>query len=476
MTNTIDFILTTAAYELISKVLNGKTLNFTRIAIGDGFSYDINAAKGYKTIVNEVLSLGITKIETISLTSIKVISTFRNIDLQKEFYYREIGLYAQDPDTGEEVLYAYGNRNDAAEYITPAGSKIVTKQLVFIIIVGDSVNVTFNADTDVFALQEDMVSVQANIEQLQTNLRTAETNVSTLQTDVDQAKKNISTLQTNLGTANTNITNLQTGLSQTNTSVFTLQTNLGTAHTDITNLQTGINQTNTNVSTLQTNLGKANTNITTLQTDLGQAESDIAALQTSLGETNSNIEKAQTDITTLKTDVGKANTNITTLQTDLGKANTNISTLQTDTGQAKTNITNLQTNMGTAQSNITTLQTNLGTVQTKLTTLEGKISNNSGLSMPSGRYDNLEINMMTEYYAPANGYYYLQCEATSTGYLGLLNMVTDIRDSRPAPTVGTMITAKLEVRKGDVVGIEGGLSYNPINQMFRFYYAEGEPN
>ena len=144
MKNTIDFILTTAASELISKVLSGKTLNFTRMAVGDGFSYDTTVAKGYKTLVNEVLSIDITKKETLSPSSVKITSAFKNTDAQKEFYYREVGLYAQDPNTGEEILYAYGNRNDAAELITPTGSNVVTKQLAFIISVGNSANVTFS--------------------------------------------------------------------------------------------------------------------------------------------------------------------------------------------------------------------------------------------------------------------------------------------------------------------------------------------
>ena len=162
MANTIDFILTNAASELISKVLSGKTLNFTRMAVGDGFSYDTAAAKDYTALVNEVLSIDITKSETLSASSVKITSAFKNTDTQKEFYYREVGLYAQDPDTGEEILYAYGNRNDAAELITPTGSSVVTKQLVFIISVGDSANVTFNVNADVYALQEDMLDVQEN--------------------------------------------------------------------------------------------------------------------------------------------------------------------------------------------------------------------------------------------------------------------------------------------------------------------------
>ncbi len=163
MTNSIDFILTTAANEIIFKVLSGKTLNFTRMAVGDGFSYDTTVAKDYTTIVNEVLSLDITKVETNSLSSVRVTSVFKNTDAEKEFYYREVGLYAQDPDTGKEILYAYGNRNDAAELITPTGSSVITKQLNFIISVGDSANVTFNVNAGVYALQEDMIKTQADI-------------------------------------------------------------------------------------------------------------------------------------------------------------------------------------------------------------------------------------------------------------------------------------------------------------------------
>lgn len=197
MTNSIDFILTNTAYELISKVLSGKTLNFTKMAVGDGFSYDTTAAKSYTALVNEVLSLDITKKETLSASSVKVTSAFKNTDAQKEFYYREVGLYAQDPDTGEEVLYAYGNRNDAAELITPSGSGVVTKQLVFIVAVGDSANVTFNVNVDVYALQEDMIEAQADINKIQTDLSTAQTNISSLQTGLNQANTNVIALQTN---------------------------------------------------------------------------------------------------------------------------------------------------------------------------------------------------------------------------------------------------------------------------------------
>ena len=195
MANTIDFILTNSASELISKVLSGKTLNFTRMAVGDGFSYDTTVAKGYTTLVNEMLSIDITKKETLTPSSVKVTSAFKNTDAQKEFYYREVGLYAQDPDTGNEVLYAYGNRNDAAELITPTGSNVITKQLAFIISVGNSANVTFNVNAGVYALQEDMLDVHANI-----------TNITTKITELNSTKAN----QSDLDVERARITNLAT--------------------------------------------------------------------------------------------------------------------------------------------------------------------------------------------------------------------------------------------------------------------------
>ena len=166
MANTIDFILTNAASKLISKVLSGKTINFTRMAVGDGFSYDTTAAKDYTALVNEVLSLDITKKETLTASSVRITSAFKNTDAQQEFYYREVGLFAEDPDTGEEVLYAYGNRNDAAELITPTGSSVITKQLSFIISVGKSANITFSVNADVYALQEDLTTLQTTLNDL----------------------------------------------------------------------------------------------------------------------------------------------------------------------------------------------------------------------------------------------------------------------------------------------------------------------
>lgn len=252
MANTINFILTNSAAALISKVLSGKTLNFTRMAVGDGFCYDTEVAKGYTKLVNEVLSLDITKKETQSPSSVRITSVLTNTDAQKEFYYREVGLYAQDPDTGEEVLYAYGNRNDAAEYITPAGSTIITKQLIFVIAVGDSANVTFNLNADVYATQEDTLEIQENIEQIQTNLEQVQANIQQNQADIQGVQTNLVGAQANIQQAQSDIQGIKTDLNGA-------QANIQQAQTNITTLQTDIEQTNTNITSLQ--MSKADINL-----------------------------------------------------------------------------------------------------------------------------------------------------------------------------------------------------------------------
>ncbi|MCM3632923.1 hypothetical protein [Paenibacillus camelliae] len=58
------------------------------------------------------------------------------------FYFREWGVFAQDPDLGE-ILYCYGNVGAGAEYIAAGGgSDAVEKQLDAITIIGNAANVS----------------------------------------------------------------------------------------------------------------------------------------------------------------------------------------------------------------------------------------------------------------------------------------------------------------------------------------------
>ncbi|NLT94878.1 MAG: hypothetical protein GXW85_04980 [Clostridia bacterium] len=138
-------ILTNKGRNLQAKAQTGIQLNFTRIGIGDGYLgtssiVDLNALK------HEIKSLDITKIKTLSDGKALLGTILSNQDIIEGFYFREIGVFAQDPDLGE-ILYCYGNSGDNAEYIPAGGGPdVVEKSIDIITIVGNAPNVTAKID------------------------------------------------------------------------------------------------------------------------------------------------------------------------------------------------------------------------------------------------------------------------------------------------------------------------------------------
>jgi hypothetical protein len=138
-------ILTNKGRNLQLKAQTGKPLNFTRIALGDGTLggtsiLDLNALR------NERKSLNITKLKVLGDGKVVVGGVFSNSDITTGFYWREIGLFAMDPDIGE-ILYSYGNSGSNAEFIPAGGgADIVEKTIDLITIVGNAANVSATID------------------------------------------------------------------------------------------------------------------------------------------------------------------------------------------------------------------------------------------------------------------------------------------------------------------------------------------
>lgn len=139
-------VITGAGRNLIAKATAGETIWFTRIVLGDG-EIDVD--------LNEVDSMSHGSIEVpINSTKMKDPSTavisgqYSTADLQDTFYFRELGVYAEDPDDGE-VLFSYGYA-DEPEQILPNGSATAFEEIVDVLIkFENSVNVSafITADT-----------------------------------------------------------------------------------------------------------------------------------------------------------------------------------------------------------------------------------------------------------------------------------------------------------------------------------------
>ncbi len=148
---------------LQAKATAGAQLQFTRLAVGDG-NIGGQAIDELTALVNEVKSIPITKIKVIPEGKAVVGGILSNQDIITGFYWRELGLFAMDPDIGE-ILYCYGNAGELAEYIpSPGGAEILEKHVDIVSIVGNAEDVSAVIDQSlVFATHEELQMVQDDI-------------------------------------------------------------------------------------------------------------------------------------------------------------------------------------------------------------------------------------------------------------------------------------------------------------------------
>lgn len=127
--------------QLMAAAMAGEiTLRFIGIKMGDG-SITTQAVASLTDLINPVASLAISSI-TNGSDYITLQTDFDNTQLSTGFYWREVGVFAEDPESGEEVLYCYGNCGELAEYIAAAGEQTIKKIIAVSAIVGNAENVT----------------------------------------------------------------------------------------------------------------------------------------------------------------------------------------------------------------------------------------------------------------------------------------------------------------------------------------------
>lgn len=152
--------ITTQGAILAAKTLQSKTLKFSRFKIGSGSLQEGSVAeiKALTDLVNEEMNFDITKISRESATQVTVRGLFKNTDAESGFWLRELGLYAIDPDTEDEILFAYINYDSEAEYINNSISEKKEHYYDMIITVDNADNVTITVDpSTVYVTEEDLL-------------------------------------------------------------------------------------------------------------------------------------------------------------------------------------------------------------------------------------------------------------------------------------------------------------------------------
>lgn len=140
--------LTNAGQALQTKVLAGATLTFTRIALGDG-QLNGQPIAPLTALISQKATVEVDSVRVVNTSTAQVAGFFSNADISTGFWWRETGVFAQDPDVGE-ILYGYTNAGGAGDYIPTVADTRVEKYIYCSIAVAnaDTVNITIpSSDT-----------------------------------------------------------------------------------------------------------------------------------------------------------------------------------------------------------------------------------------------------------------------------------------------------------------------------------------
>lgn len=131
-------MLTADGKTLYAKAQQGKPLQFTRFGVGDG-NIGSGSLVNRTALISEKKSLLIDNVQIVNETQSAVIASLSNSDLAEGFYFREIGIFAKDPDTQLEKLYLYDNAGDDGEFIPASTSGVIVNERLKILMLLENV-------------------------------------------------------------------------------------------------------------------------------------------------------------------------------------------------------------------------------------------------------------------------------------------------------------------------------------------------
>lgn len=158
-----NLMLTTSGMILYAKAQQGKRLHLSRVAVGDGLLAGGDSMVNRSGLKSERASFLIDYVHiAASNSAAEILTTMRNDDLEDGFYFRELGIFAVDPDSGEELLYLYDNAGQDGEYIPSASENIkVIERLKMIVRLENTPDVTFTASGNPLYLTVDDIDDNA---------------------------------------------------------------------------------------------------------------------------------------------------------------------------------------------------------------------------------------------------------------------------------------------------------------------------
>ena len=156
-----ELVLTTAGLSVQTRAQAGAALVFSRVAVGDGPAPpDVLTAQA---LSNERRDATLVAFEVIELGQARLRAVLDNKDLLQQVLIRELGVFAIDPLSGTEVLYAYSNVGDGYDTLpVDGGSRVAENVYDIITIIGTAENVSATLSSQVYAAVDDLDALQEN--------------------------------------------------------------------------------------------------------------------------------------------------------------------------------------------------------------------------------------------------------------------------------------------------------------------------
>ena len=157
------FYLTTKGKALLAKVHTGsEMLEFTRFQVGKG---SVASGTLLESMTKLVDGVGYFPVASVRHSANSAIVSFQltNVGITNGWYFREVGLFANDPTDGE-ILYAYGNAGNDAELIPASTTSLCEYLFSLNCAIGNAQNVTAVIDSGMIYATK--VDVEVAIEQV----------------------------------------------------------------------------------------------------------------------------------------------------------------------------------------------------------------------------------------------------------------------------------------------------------------------
>lgn len=227
------FIITNGGLNLLAKAISGKRLQFTRVGLGDsesgGVVVTISAtdAPDMTDLVHWQKDMPIVDDPVVSGGIASITYMVQNAGVTEGFWLCETGIYALDPDTGNEILYAYENRGIKGGWLPPMGSNTVWQQrMIAEIIVGNATNITAVIDSGLIYVTQAEFQEHVNSATPHPNYSGGSSAPTIDPTVLDGINARLLQAETDIAGLNTQVTDLDAQVRAGNSRILQTETNI----------------------------------------------------------------------------------------------------------------------------------------------------------------------------------------------------------------------------------------------------------